>query len=1261
MGNKTLYAELKDIRQKIRTQEKQRTGNVCNVCSEQFLSTLAKIAPRNLGELSNIAQVTEEFSRNYGREFVQGIVNYTMKNSLNIKKSGSNLVGTLKELEKKLVNLNRRNRLLYSNKLANKHSIDMLSLLDKDSIYDLIFSKEIKNVKLCDLSVADAKINRKNESNYNKLVQLLREANREFREKGQYDLYIAYPFVRGRMQGEDFEINAPLVLFPVKLIKEPTYFNLKIDASRDVVYNNNLLLANYKFNKINKPLPSNVIYELSKDAFHADILAYYGAERVEITPPESFDIDEYFAPTESNVVYRRGDLNIVNTMVLGKFSTYSSSMQRDLNSIIDSGTVNSLLEDLLSGMEDYDFYSEDNGIDDNYDLNQSAKEADLCYINPINSTQENVILASDNCKELVVQGPPGTGKSQVITSLIANAVTKNKTVLMVSEKKSALDVVYSRLGNLSKYVLLLDDVNNKDIFYNQIDSMCKVEITHSSDVDIDELDIDIDECMNSMNAIAKKLRDKETFGLEVYKLYHLTSKWDLSDTVKAQEYNTINRIVSSSMKRSKYQEVKKAYLTFKKSDLVDSLTDYMSDSNKYPQLFNFKPDISQADLASMINDCEQIISAQKLLEKLKLSNKRCVKRALAKLAKNWFSFAYNKSADYDKLDLVSNTHNYTVMSGKYNSFIKNKQEFDELSEHAADYFTSVYRVAEELSMSINHANEMVYKFTINNFLISFETDNRVVLNKINDYGSVLDKLSDLLDNKIALTKENLSVLFENNIQNLTSSKRYGEIRRLIESKKRLSVAKFSDKFFVELFTSIKVWLLTPEVVSEILPLKPELFDMVIFDEASQMYIEKGIPAILRAKSVIIAGDSKQLRPSNLGSGRIDFNTDDDDMESFSAEDSGIAALEEESLLDVARFKYPPMMLDFHYRSKYAELIAFSNYAFYGGKLNVSPNPFPPASPPIKVVKVKGAIWEKRSNRAEAEAVVDNIKSFFRNRKNNETIGVITFNSSQRDLILDIIDEVSKTDTRFAKKIAAEFVRTENGEDVGIFVKNIENVQGDERDHIIFSIGYAENEDGKVVKNFGWLSQRGGENRLNVAISRAKNQIVIVSSIDPSDLDVENCKNEGPAILKKYLAYAAAVSSNDKKTAKAILLSFIPNESANNVATTARLDVVSKIKDGLISNGFDIEENVGVGSYTIDMGVMYDGKFILGIEFDSSLYASPANNRERDFHRWKYFKLRGWKMHRVWSNTWWDSPESELQKILNRLNKIKNGNVDSNEN
>ena len=157
-----------------------------------------------------------------------------------------------------------------------------------------------------------------------------------------------------------------------------------------------------------------------------------------------------------------------------------------------------------------------------------------------------------------------------------------------------------------------------------------------------------------------------------------------------------------------------------------------------------------------------------------------------------------------------------------------------------------------------------------------------------------------------------------------------------------------------------------------------------------------------------------------------------------------------------------------------------------------------------------------------------LREFFATRQEEETVGIITFNVGQRELIEDLIDAQCEEDEEFATVVREEMRRRKDGEDIGLFVKNIESVQGDERDVIFFSIGYAANEKGTLAHNFGWLNQRGGENRLNVAISRARKQIHIVTSFFPSELHVEDAKNEGPRILKKYLEYAFAISVSPRQ-------------------------------------------------------------------------------------------------------------------------------------
>jgi very-short-patch-repair endonuclease len=253
------------------------------------------------------------------------------------------------------------------------------------------------------------------------------------------------------------------------------------------------------------------------------------------------------------------------------------------------------------------------------------------------------------------------------------------------------------------------------------------------------------------------------------------------------------------------------------------------------------------------------------------------------------------------------------------------------------------------------------------------------------------------------------------------------------------------------------------------------------------------------------------------------------------------------------------------------------------------------------------------------------------------------------MIYDVIDEESLRDPAFGSQIRAEMARKDNGEDTGLFIKNIESVQGDERDVIMFSIGYAKNTSGRLMHNFGWLNQKGGENRLNVAISRAKKKIHIVTSFRPSELSLDDAKNEGPVILKKYLEYAFAVSNNDKEDAERILRSF--GETFGIVPAAVETDFAQKVADSLREKGYEIDTQVGIGGYRIDIAVKRDGKYILGIECDGKLYAISRSARERDYHRQKYLESRGWRIKRIWSMDWWRDPAAEVNRICAMIDSL----------
>lgn len=335
----------------------------------------------------------------------------------------------------------------------------------------------------------------------------------------------------------------------------------------------------------------------------------------------------------------------------------------------------------------------------------------------------------------------------------------------------------------------------------------------------------------------------------------------------------------------------------------------------------------------------------------------------------------------------------------------------------------------------------------------------------------------------------------NRLRNLTT---YRELLHQTTKKKKLwSIRQLFGSYSDEIFDLVPCWLASPETVSAVFPMVP-FFDLVIFDEASQCYAESGIPAIYRGKQAVITGDSKQLQPSDLYAVRFEDETDEQ------------PELEVNSLLDLAIQYLPQTQLNGHYRSQSIDLIDFSNKHFYKNKLQILPH-YEHINKPetnIKFIKVDG-IFQENTNIAEANEIVALVKKL-KNEQPEKSIGIVTFNYKQQNLIQDLLE------------LEADILET-NAEN--LFVKNIENVQGDERDIIIFSIGYGPDAKGKVRIQFGSLNQAGGENRLNVAITRARIQIYMVTSILPNQLHVEDTLNDGPKLLKKYMEYVQLVSES----------------------------------------------------------------------------------------------------------------------------------------
>jgi len=1234
-----LYSELLDLRDYIRESRAYSNGRSPPVCSDEALKEMAQRVPTRLDDLTAIPGVGARFVELYGDEFLA----VTRKYAITAAKGSTmdpQMTQVLREFQKKLTNISKGNRLLYQPRIQRKNAFDLMTI-PKIDIFGLMFGDK-HSLRICDTADGPESLKM-----YRHLNEIIREVNRDLREKGQYDLYIAYPFVEGRLADEDaFDIRAPLALFPVVLEKDSRSITLKMDDTRDVVYNNSFILAFSKFSGRRRHLVSNVVEEYYKDSFVSMMADFYRDQGIvlDITHERPSEFMEYKA--DGFPKYQAGYLKVTYNLVLGKYPTYSSYIQKDFDDILVKGEINMILADLIRNLDLEDFYDE--GLDP---LESSAHgipeatERAMTYINSLNSAQERVLTSVNESNRLVVHGPPGTGKSQVITGLITSAVNEGKTVLMVSEKKTALDVVHSRLGGLSKYCLLIDDVANKNQFYMQLKDMLDVSLIKRAG-DVSNMSSSIDRSIDTLKGIANKVYRPGPFGIAPYKLYEMERWLDPNDRVQFEEYRSIKGAISSKVVTLRYDDLRDLYDQFSDPILMSNVSEYCECVSRIEWMSLMRPNLSEFEIGEMradiLNIEEQVIE----LNSKGILSRMFSKGKVAREATNLLNKYFNKYGAHtiqtildDPRGVFDALEDYQIFSSKYATY-------DRLEEVERIYARNIIELSRVTGKTTKEANDDLYRFVLNDNLQRFDSENRAVLQEIQDFEGIVADIDHKIAEKREASKVRVEEILQNHLKYITESKRCGEIAKIIDNRRKWSLNKFIGKYSYELFKGVKIWLLTPEVVSEILPLEIGLFDMLIFDEASQMYVEKGIPSIYRAKKVVVAGDHKQLRPSSLGSGRMEYGTEDDS----STEDDEMALIvEEESLLDLARTRYDSILLNFHYRSKYEELIAFSNYAFYDGRLYVSPNVVTPERPPIEVHRMDG-LWESKSNIEEAKKVMELLKAFFKDRREDETVGIITFNISQRDLIQDLLEEEASKGTALGKEIAKELRRVDNNEDVGLFVKNIESVQGDERDVIIFSVGYAKNKDGRLMQRFGWLNNAHGENRLNVAITRAKKKVHIVTSFDPEDLQTESSKNDGPRILKRYLQYANAVSRRDKEAAMDVLTSFTKRKREERKVIEGESPMVERVYLALVRKGYSVDRDIGIGGYKIDLAVRHENRYVLGIECDRSLYEEFDSTRERDYHRSKYLESRGWRIHRVWSPNMWRNPQKEMNGIVDAIER-----------
>jgi very-short-patch-repair endonuclease len=485
----------------------------------------------------------------------------------------------------------------------------------------------------------------------------------------------------------------------------------------------------------------------------------------------------------------------------------------------------------------------------------------------------------------------------------------------------------------------------------------------------------------------------------------------------------------------------------------------------------------------------------------------------------------------------------------------------------------------------------------------------------------------------ALTRDYIRARLCKNLparDDVTRGSEFGILRRELEKKRRHKPLR---QLVAEMPNALPqltpCLLMSPLSIAQYLPPDQALFDVVIFDEASQITVWDAIGAIARGRQVVIVGDPKQLPPTNF------FNRADNDADDDVNLDGDLESILDECL----GASLPTMHLSWHYRSEHESLIAFSNHRYYGGGLVTFPSPLT-TDRAVRYLPVPDGIYERagsRTNRGEAEVVVREVIQRLKDpafTAVNRSIGVVTFNTEQQRLIEDLLDEERRRDASIEPFFAEERLEP-------VFVKNLESVQGDERDVILFSIGYGPDRTGNITMNFGPLNREGGERRLNVAITRARSELLVCATLHPDQIDLSRTRAKGVRDLKHFLEFA---ERGPHALAGAVYGSTGDYESYFEKA----------VARALMDKGWTVHPQVGVSSFRVDLGIVHPdhpGRYLAGVECDGATYHRSATARDRDKLREQVLCRLGWDILRVWSTDWWIDRSGALDKLHSALTAL----------
>ncbi|MBQ0114806.1 MAG: DUF4011 domain-containing protein [Bacteroidales bacterium] len=894
--------------------------------------------------------------------------------------------------------------------------------------------------------------------------------------------------------------------------------------------------------------------------------------------------------------------------MIGIFSFSKFVMWNDIHSNPDVLGQHLLLRSFMNGRLMLPENAE--GVDMRM-LDHNAKPADFAVPVDADSSQLEAVVNSGKGYSFILYGPPGTGKSQTITNIIANALYQNKRVLFVAEKKAALEVVQERLGRIG------------------LDPFC-LEL-HSNKVDKKSFLAQMEMALD-----APAQAPSRDFTMKSEALYQ--RRQQLNDYIEAlyapraeglSLYDFINRYleIEGEYMHLKYDDIKHLKIEQVKEiseqcAALDTVQDIIGiHAGQHPLLGLYPRENTAANqqqvIASMAQLPEAIAAARK--KEQGLLNRWFFKRTALEILQRrhqWDDFFAVADTDVhikEDIDVLeSKIENWNKETDRLRLWYHYSLRARDLKGYSVPAVLDYYLDGHSGRQT---ADAFVRGYYLRMALQVLDTD--TALRSFNGmlFADIIKKYRELAREFAELTRQELVCRLSQRIPHVEQADKQTReeltfLRKRIAAHGRAySVRRMLDGIRHILPQLCPCMLMSPLSVAQYLEMEPDQFDLVLFDEASQMPTSEAVGAIARGKATIVVGDPKQMPPTSF----FDANSTNED-------DAEIDDLE--SILDdCISMSMPGYYLSCHYRSKHESLIAFSNTNFYDSRLITFPS-VDDQQRKVTLQHVNGVYdyGRTRSNKAEADAIVAEVIDRLERMlpgPNGEapaepvrSIGIVAFSKVQSGLIEDkLLDALSKNH---------DLERLALKGDEPIFIKNLENVQGDERDIIFFSVGYGPDKNGKVSMNFGPLNQVGGERRLNVAVSRARYEMKVFSTLEPQQIDMQRTSAKGVAALKRFLEYAETGT--------------LPCPAAQQDAELPSL-ITDLIAQEYRSQGYEVHTNVGKSKFKVDIAIVdknNPGQYERAIILDTPSYYSTPTARDREIVQPSVLTMLGWTVEHRWT-------------------------------